>query len=124
MKRWFAVMTLLLTCSWVSLPSAQAADFEVQNTMEDALYGGAIGALIGTGAMLISSQPSKNLDYIVTGAGFGLIVGAIYGVASGTRAFAQVEDGKMKMGIPMPEIELASNGKPVAFNMPLLESHF
>jgi putative Ca2+/H+ antiporter (TMEM165/GDT1 family) len=116
-------MAFILLASWTTVP-AQAADFEVQNTMEDALYGGAIGALIGTGAMLISSQPSKHMDYVVSGAGFGLIIGAVYGIASGSRAFAKVEDGKVQVGMPVPEIELASNGQVKGISLPLLESHF
>ena len=116
-------MIMLGLLGLTALP-AQAADFEVQNTMEDALYGGAIGALVGAGAMLVSSTPSKNVSYIATGAGFGIIIGAIYGVTTGTRALAKVEDGQLQIAIPIPELALTSNSQALALNVPLWESRF
>jgi len=123
MKKLSLVMIMLGLLGLTALP-AQAADFEVQNTMEDALYGGAIGALVGAGAMLVSSTPSKNVSYIATGAGFGIIIGAIYGVTTGTRALAKVEDGQLQIAIPIPELALTSNSQALALNVPLWESRF
>lgn len=106
--------------------SATAADFEVQTVFEDALYGGAIGALIGGGAMLVSSQPSKHWDYITTGAGIGIIAGAIYGVYSSSRSFAEIEDGKMMVGIPTPQIRVRNydDSTAVALQADLLKVHY
>ena len=123
MKKLSLVMIMLGLLGLTALP-AQAADFEVQNTLEDALYGGAIGALVGAGAMLVSSTPSKNVSYIATGAGFGIIIGAIYGVTTGTRALAKVEDGQLQIAIPIPELALTSNSQALALNVPLWESRF
>ena len=124
MKR---VMLAAMLVSGLSLlpVQSQAADFEVQNTFEDALYGGMLGALVGGGAMLVSGSPSKHWNYITTGAGIGIIAGAIYGVASGTHALAKLEDGQLELGIPVPEMALSDNNQSiVAMNVPLLESTF
>jgi len=86
--------------------TSQAADFEVETVFEDALYGGAIGALVGAGAMLVSSDPAGNLNYILTGAGIGIIAGAAYGVYTSSRSFAEIEDGKMVVAIPTPKVRV------------------
>ena len=119
------MMTAILMGGLSFLPvQSQAADFEVQNTFEDTMYGGMLGALVGAGAMLVSGSPSKHWSYISTGAGIGIIAGAIYGVASGTRAFAKLEDGQLQLGVPMPEVALSSDGQVVSMNTPLFESRF
>jgi len=119
------MMTVVMMGGLSCLPvQSQAADFAVQNTMEDTMYGGMLGALVGAGAMLVSSSPSKHWSYISTGAGVGIIAGAIYGVASGTRAFASLEDGQLKLGVPMPEVALSKDGKVLALNTPLFESRY
>ncbi len=119
MKRWLAALMLALA----GAVPAQAADFELQNTMEDALYGGAIGALVGAGAMLVSGSPSKHWDYLLTGAGLGIIGGAIYGVYTSARPVAELEDGKLKLAVPTPEPALDSGGR-LAMRLPLFASRF
>jgi len=123
MKKMMLTAVLMGGLSFLPVQS-QAADFEVQNTFEDTMYGGMLGALVGGGAMLISGSPSKHWSYIGTGAGLGIIAGAIYGVASGTRAFAQLEDGQLKVGVPMPEVTLSQDGQVLSMNTPLFESRF
>ncbi|MDQ6973720.1 MAG: hypothetical protein Q9M10_02460 [Mariprofundaceae bacterium] len=119
------MMTAILMGGLSFLPiQSQAADFEVQNTFEDTMYGGMLGALVGAGAMLVSGSPSKHWNYISTGAGLGIIAGAIYGVASGANAFAKLEDGQLQLGVPIPEVALSSDGQVVSMNTPLFESRF
>ena len=119
------MMAVMMVGGLSMLPmQSQAADFEVQNTMEDTLYGGMLGALVGGGAMLISGSPASHWNYISTGAGIGIIAGAIYGVASATHALASLEDGQLRMGVPMPEVALSVDGKVVSMNTPLFESTF
>jgi len=115
---------MLLMGSMLPAQSASAADFELQNTMEDALYGGAIGALIGAGAMLASGSPSNHWDYLLTGAGIGIIGGAIYGMYTSTRSLATYEDGRLRLAAPTPGITLAPNGQEMALNMGLFSSRF
>jgi len=85
---------------------ASAGDYEVANVMDDALYGAGIGALVGLGLMLVSDAPTDNWSYLTQGAGYGIIAGAVYGVVRSTRAFAQVEDGKINLGMPSPQFAL------------------
>ena len=119
------MMAAMLAGGLSMLPvQSQAADFEVQNTMEDTMYGGVLGAFIGGGAMLVSGSPSKHWNYISTGAGIGIIAGAIYGVASATHAMAKLEDGQLQLGVPIPEVALAADGKSLALNTPLFESRY
>jgi len=119
------IMTAILLGGLSFLPiQSQAADFEVQNTFEDTMYGGMLGALVGAGAMLVSGAPSKHWNYISTGAGLGIIAGAIYGVASGAHAFAQLEDGQLQLGVPMPELALSPDGQVISMNTPLFETTF
>jgi len=83
---------------------AMAADFEVQNVLEDSAYGAGIGALVGLGFMLISNKPTSHWNYPVVGAGVGIIAGAAYGVYSGSRAMASYEDGKLRLAMPSPKV--------------------
>jgi len=85
---------------------ASSADYEVQNVMDDALYGAGVGAMVGLGLLLLSDVPSDNFGYISRGAGIGIIAGAAYGVFRSSRSFAQVEDGEIYLGVPSPEFAL------------------
>ncbi len=122
MKKTIMVMMFVGSLSMLPVQS-QAADFELQNTMEDSLYGGMLGALVGGGAMLVSGAPSAHWNYISTGAGIGIIAGAIYGVASATHALAKLDHGKLQVNVPTPELALTASGK-LAMNIPVFESQF
>lgn len=95
----FAMAFVLLTAS------AASAQEAMQKTMRDALYGGAIGALLGTAVMLLTDNPDDNLSYIPTGAAVGVLAGAAYGLAtSGVMSTAAAEidakDGKVSLAMP------------------------
>jgi len=83
---------------------ASAGDYEVQNVMDDALYGAGVGALVGLGAMLLTDKPTDNWNFITRGLGIGIIAGAAYGMYRSRGAFAQIEDGQIHLGVPMPEV--------------------
>ena len=85
---------------------ASAGDFEVANVMDDALYGAGVGGLVGLGLMLLSTNPTNNWNYLTQGIGVGIIAGAAYGVYRSSRAFAQIEDGQMNLGMPTPQFSL------------------
>ena len=105
---------------------AAAADFEVQNVLEDTAYGAGIGALVGLGFMLISSKPTDHWNYPVVGAGVGIIAGAAYGTYSGSRAMASYEDGTLKIGMPSPKVmPQTTNGQTkLAYGADLFHSRF
>ena len=82
---------------------AEAGDYEVANVMDDAIYGGGVGAMVGAGLMLLSDKPLDNWNYLTRGIGIGIIAGAAYGLFRSSRSFAEIEDGEIKVGIPTPE---------------------
>ncbi|MDQ6988279.1 MAG: hypothetical protein Q9M19_00230 [Mariprofundaceae bacterium] len=82
---------------------ASAGDYEVQNVLDDAMYGAGIGFMVGAGLMLISDVPTDNWDFLTKGLGYGMIGGAAYGVFRSAQSFARVEDGQIHLGVPSPE---------------------
>lgn len=85
------------------IPSyGQAAENEtiMKNVFVDAAYGGAVGALIGLGFMLLREEPEDHWNYVAFGAGGGIIAGAAVGMASSTKALAEIEGGKVSLNLP------------------------
>jgi len=87
--------------------SGQAfAEDMMQTTLRDALYGGIIGALLGSAVVLLTDNPDDHLSFIPTGAGIGVLVGAAYGIASSgvistSTAGAEIdEDGNLTLNVP------------------------
>lgn len=116
----------MLTLLGVLPLQVQAADFEMQNTFEDAIYGAGIGLLVGGGLMLISGNPGDHWDYLAVGAGVGVIAGTLYGVATSTRALAEIDDDGVKLAMPTPQWKTEhSQGKTsLAMEMDLLKTSF
>lgn len=88
---------------FVAFSSNALAEDVMQTTLRDALYGGIVGALIGSAVVLLTDNPDNHLGFIPTGAGVGILVGAAYGVASSgviTTAGAEIEDGKVTLNLP------------------------
>lgn len=103
MRKRLIIVILIISFSMQIVPSnAVLADDPVimRNVFTDALYGGAVGALIGAGFMLLSGEPEKHWDYLTFGAGGGIIAGAAIGVASSTKALAEIKGGKITLNIP------------------------
>ena len=107
----------------LAAPHAQAADYEVQNVFEGAVYGAGIGALVGLGVSLINNSSGKQTaSNVMTGAGVGIIAGVIYGVYAGTRAAAEYENGHWRFALPTPEVEL--HGSKLAARTDLVRARF
>jgi hypothetical protein len=70
-----------------------------------------IGAVGGTGVVLLTEHPKENLDYIQTGAGIGLLGGIVYGILSYAsmssarpNSLAAVgADGSTSFGLALPQ---------------------
>lgn len=94
------VIVLLLTS--LAFTSRAYAEDTMQHTFKSTLYGGAIGALLGTAVMLLTDNPEDNLSYIPTGAGIGMLAGAAYGLASGgvVQSISELEGGKFTLRLP------------------------
>ncbi|OGQ58148.1 MAG: hypothetical protein A3J24_00310 [Deltaproteobacteria bacterium RIFCSPLOWO2_02_FULL_53_8] len=101
------IVSLLASFIFVStVPAAFAADDALQKTVNDALYGGLLGALVGTAVTLLSKEPSDNLGNIPTGAALGVLFGAAYGLAtsSGTvQSVGEIEGTKFTLQVPTVE---------------------
>lgn len=72
----------------------------MKNVFMDAVYGGAVGALIGVGFMLLSDKPENHWNYVAYGAGGGIIAGTAIGLASATKAVAEIEGDKVSLNVP------------------------
>jgi uncharacterized membrane protein YebE (DUF533 family) len=102
------ILKVLFVTTAIALAPMQASagDYEVANVMDDALYGAGVGALVGLGIMLVSKKPTAHWDYVTKGLGIGIIAGAAYGVYRSSKAFAQIEDGQIHLGMPSPKFAL------------------
>ena len=102
MKR-FKTITVLMTVAALlcATTSAFADDNAFRDTFVSAFYGGAVGALVGGALMAFTHKPADHLDYMGYGAAAGVLAGTAYGVGKASRALASIENGKVKIAIPM-----------------------
>ena len=125
-KKLIAVMSLVSLLSTVS--SAFADDNSVREAFTDAFYGAGIGALIGGALMVFTKTPSDHYNYIAYGAATGVIAGTAYGLAKSARAFAEVENGRVKIALPtiIPELLVSpSSGRStIAWKADLIRGTF
>lgn len=95
------ILFLTLAAMLGTSTSALAVDENtVRETFTSALYGGAVGALVGGALMIFTHKPADHLDYIGMGAAAGVLAGTVYGVAKSTRALASIDNGSVRIAIP------------------------
>jgi len=125
-KKLVAVLMLVSLLSTAS--SAFAADDTIREVFSDAFYGAAIGGLVGGAFMVFQTKPFDHLNYVAYGAASGVLVGTAYGLAKSARAFAEVENGRVKMAIPtiIPELIVSpvSGTTTVAWKADLIKGTF
>lgn len=125
LRKIIAVMTLV---SLLSTSSAFAADEVLREVFTDAFYGAAIGGLVGGALMVFKNKPADHLNYIAYGAASGVLVGTAYGLAKSAKAFAEVENGRVKIALPtiIPELIVSpSSGRTtVAWKADLIRGTF
>lgn len=100
------ISVLAIVFTFLAVSTASAAD-PMQRTLRDSLYGGLIGALLGSAVMLLTDNPDNHLNYIPTGAAVGLLVGAAYGVATSgvmSTAAAEINTKEGSVSLAMPTI--------------------
>lgn len=126
LKKMIAVMTMVSLLTTVS--SAFAADDTIREVFTDAFYGAGIGALVGGALMVFKDKPADHFNYIAYGAATGVIAGTAYGLAKSARAFAEVENGSVKIALPtiIPELLVSpSSGRTtVAWKADLIRGTF
>jgi len=96
-----AIAVLALTLALLTPWRAAAAGGGGEIVFTDALYGAAVGGLIGGGAWLIDQNDAG--VKIGTGLVVGTVAGVIFGVAD-AQSLVQVEDGKIKLALPTPQL--------------------
>lgn len=85
----------------------------------DALYGAALGALVGVALVAIDDDDAGSKI------GGGILVGTLLGVAYGlheTKSFAEYRDGKLAFNVPDLTIEKTHND--VVYKLPLFKAEF
>lgn len=109
-----AILSLVLFQS-----SAFAFEADGEVIFRDALYGAAIGGLLGT-AMYIADQDSLG-SKISTGVIIGTLAGLAYGFHE-TTSFVEIKDDKIKLAVPTPVIVPKENG--VEYTASLFKARF
>ena len=126
LKRLIAVMTLVSLLTTVS--SAFAADDSIREVFTDAFYGAGIGGLIGGALMVFKDKPADHFNFIAYGAATGILAGTAYGLAKSARAFAEVENGRVRIALPtvIPELVIspASGRTAIAWKADLIRGTF
>jgi uncharacterized membrane protein YebE (DUF533 family) len=99
----FKKITILMTA--VAILCAGTSAFADENAFRDtflsAFYGGAVGALVGASLLVFTNKPADHLDYMGFGAAAGVLAGTAYGIGKASRAFASIDNGKLKIAMPI-----------------------
>lgn len=82
----------------------------MKEVFKDGLYGGLAGALVGGAVLAFTNDPGDHLNYIAYGAAGGVLAGTVYGIASVSRAFAEIERGRLYVNLPSPQAEFRKTG--------------
>ena len=126
LRKFAAVLMIVSLFSTAS--SAFAADDTIREVFTDAFYGAAIGGLVGGALMVFKDKPADHFNFIAYGAASGVLVGTAYGLAKSARAFAEVENGRVKVAFPTITPELivspASRQTTVAWKADLIRGTF
>ncbi|MEW6600433.1 MAG: glycine zipper family protein [Nitrospirota bacterium] len=116
-------MKKVLIIAILSLFIFQSAAFAIESEGElifrDAMYGAAIGALLGT-AIYLADQ-----DQFGQKLGIGVALGTLGGLAFGvmeTKTFVEIEKDKIRFAVPTPVIEKKKDG--VQYSASLLRTRF
>lgn len=100
MKRIVHLITLLTLISNFSVTTSFASDNAFKEVFQDALYGGAAGALVGAAFTAFTKKPADHLENVGYGAAVGILAGATYGVAKSTRSLAEIDNGRVRIAMP------------------------
>jgi len=78
MKKGLIIIALCL--AFFTLPQQTRAASTLELVLLDSLWGGAIGALVGTATMAFMEHPGHHMDRVYKGAAIGVICGVGFGV--------------------------------------------
>jgi hypothetical protein len=116
----FSTMILLL----IQVP-CHAAETAFKQIVQDSIYGGIAGTVVGAAVLAFSHKPGDHLEYMAYGAAAGVLGGAAYGYFS-SRALVEVDNGKVKFAIPtvMPDVKDSSRKSSVIITTELIKGNF
>jgi len=102
-----------------------AAETAFKEIVQDSIYGGLAGTVVGAAVMAFSHKPGDHLEYMAYGAAAGALGGAAYGYFT-SRALVEVDNGKVKFAIPtvMPDLEGSSKKSSVMITTKLIKGNF
>ena len=105
-KRARIVVLAALLITSLSVPCS-AADSAFRDVLDNSLYGGLVGVLVGGALLAFTHKPSEHLDYLSVGAASGILAGVAYTLAVQSRSLVSIEDSKVKFAVPtvMPEFQ-------------------
>ncbi len=104
-----AVAVLLIVAAALTFLPAQASARrnDLVEVLESSFYGGLTGTLIGGAFLAFRDKPSDHLSDLRIGAGVGVILGTIYGIAKTTsRSFAEIDNGQFTFHVPTLQFDL------------------
>jgi len=113
------------TILFLILVPCHAAETAFNEIVQDSIYGGLAGTVVGAAVMAFSHKPGDHLEYMAYGAAAGALGGAAYGYFT-SRALVEVDNGKVKFAIPtvMPDLEGSSKKSSVMITTKLIKGNF
>ena len=108
---------ILLLSLLMNASSALADENSFQGIFKDALYGGAVGTLVGGALLAFTKKPADHLDYMGYGAAAGILTGATFGLAKSAKALAEIDKGRVRIAVPivLPDLVESHAGTPSIF---------
>jgi len=105
MVKWHLAALVALLLATVPVQQAHAEDIALKKIMRNALYGGAVGALVGTAFLAFVDSPGGHTEFITTGAAAGVLLGAVWGAYDSSTAYVSLEGGRLHAALPAPTIQ-------------------
>jgi hypothetical protein len=101
------ISALMLTS--LSVPCS-ASENALRDLLENTVYGGLVGTIVGGAFIAFTHKPADHLDYLAFGAATGVLGGVTYSVVKQTMSLVSIDDGNVKFAMPTIIPELQENG--------------
>lgn len=80
--------------------TAQASEGSLREVFQDAVYGGAIGVLVGGAITAFTKKPVDHLENLGYGGAVGILAGTAYGLTRTSRSLAEIDGNKVRIAMP------------------------
>jgi hypothetical protein len=104
------LMPIVLVVSLALPGTARADDIKLQKVLRNAMYGGALGALVGGALLAFKSDPGDHLEFITVGAASGVLVGVAWGIydSATDNPYVMIEHGHIHTALATPRLKMAA----------------